>query len=51
MMCACSFNLTWEGTGATNSSLTSYYVNAIDALYPICPDCLFLVEGGGQYKW
>lgn len=45
------FNLTWEGTGAVNSSLTSYYVNAIDVLFPLCPDCLFLVEGGGQYHW
>lgn len=46
------YNLTWEGIpDRENTSLTSYYVNAIDALYPICPDCLFLVEGGGQYKW
>jgi hypothetical protein len=48
----CSYNLTWEGIpNQANSSLTSYYLNAIDVLYPICPDCLFLVEGGGQYRW
>lgn len=46
------YNLTWEGIpNQANSSLTSYYLNAIDVLYPICPDCLFLVEGGGQYRW
>jgi len=46
------YNLTWEGIpNQANTSLTSYYINAIDVLYPICPDCLFLVEGGGQYKW
>lgn len=51
-MGVCRYNLTWEGIpNRANTSLTSYYVNAIDALYPICPDCLFLVEGGGQYKW
>ena len=26
-------------------SLTNIYVAAMDALWPICPDCLFLVEG------
>ena len=47
----CSFGLTWEGNGTANTSLTSYYVNTIDALYEICPGCLFLVEGTGQYHW
>ena len=25
--------------------LSAYYLSLMDALHPICPDCLFLVEG------
>lgn len=25
--------------------LATIYIQAMDKLYPICPDCLFLVEG------
>ena len=28
-------------------SLSAYYLALMDALAPICPDCLFLVEGTG----
>ena len=28
-------------------SLSAYYLALMDALNPICPDCLFLVEGTG----
>lgn len=33
------------------AGLASYYVEAMDALYQICPGCLFLVEGTGQSKY
>lgn len=28
-------------------SLADYYIALMDALWPICPDCLFLGEGTG----
>jgi hypothetical protein len=43
----CRYSLTWEQQGKV-PSLGSYYLNTIDALYEICPGCLFLIEGGGQ---
>ena len=44
---ACRYSLTWEDQGKV-PSLGSYYLNTIDALYAVCPGCLFLIEGGGQ---
>lgn len=34
--------------GTARPSLDSLYVAALDALFPMCPECIFLVEGGGQ---
>ena len=48
-LCICRYGLTWEQQGKIDS-LGSYYLNTIDALYPICPGCLFLIEGGGQVR-
>jgi hypothetical protein len=31
-------------------TLTKFYTQIFDALYPICKDCLFLVEGAGQVR-
>jgi len=45
--CSCSYSLTWEQQGKV-PSLGSYYLNTIDALYEVCPGCLYLIEGGGQ---
>jgi hypothetical protein len=28
--------------------MTVLYTELMDALYPVCPDCLFLIEGSGQ---
>eukprot|EP00884_Botryococcus_braunii_P018123 jgi/Botrbrau1/4995/Bobra.0396s0021.1 len=44
------FDLTWEGN-ETLAGLGTYYIEAIDAMYQICPGCLFLIEGTGQSKW
>jgi aryl-phospho-beta-D-glucosidase BglC (GH1 family) len=41
------YDCTWascQGWG----TLTKFYTQVFDALYPICKDCLFLVEGAGQ---
>ncbi|KAK9833284.1 hypothetical protein WJX81_003097 [Elliptochloris bilobata] len=43
------YGLTWEGSKGIDS-LTDIYITVMDALWPICPDCLFLIEGGGQVK-
>ncbi|CAL8465540.1 g5076 [Coccomyxa elongata] len=42
------YTLTWEGKGLSYPPMSQIYLKAMDALYPICPDCLFLVEGSGQ---
>lgn len=34
--------------GNARPSLDALYLAALDALYPLCPECVFLVEGGGQ---
>ncbi|EIE23036.1 hypothetical protein COCSUDRAFT_63419 [Coccomyxa subellipsoidea C-169] len=41
------YTLTWEGNNGY-PSMSMLYMHAMDALWPICPDCLFLVEGTGQ---
>ena len=33
---------------ASRPSLNALYAAALDALFPICRECVFLVEGGGQ---
>ena len=32
---------------STSKCLRCYYIGLMDALYPICPDCLFIGEGTG----
>ena len=39
-----AFKMTWDG----GAPLGDYYLAAIDRLHPLCPECLFLVEGSGQ---
>ena len=47
-----AFEMTWNGAVATSPAsatpLGDFYLAAIDRLHPVCPECLFLVEGGGQ---
>jgi len=47
-----AFKMTWNGamknTPASARPLGDFYLAAIDRLFPLCPECLFLVEGGGQ---
>ncbi|EIE23035.1 glycoside hydrolase [Coccomyxa subellipsoidea C-169] len=38
--------MTWQGSGNIGG-LADYYIALMDALWPICPDCLFLGEGTG----
>jgi hypothetical protein len=42
----CSTWASCQGWG----TLTKFYTQVFDALYPICKDCLFLVEGAGQVR-
>ena len=32
---------------STSMCLSCYYLGLMDAIYPICPDCLFIGEGTG----
>ena len=47
-----AFKMSWNGaqqaTPASRTPLGDFYTAAIDRLFPLCPECLFLVEGGGQ---
>ena len=42
MLCACR-----RPGSSTSKCLRCYYIGLMDALYPICPDCLFIGEGTG----
>ncbi|CAK0786597.1 hypothetical protein CVIRNUC_009811 [Coccomyxa viridis] len=40
------YGFKWEGS-STAMSLHYYYTGLMDAMWPICPDCLFIGEGTG----
>lgn len=44
------YNLTWDSNSAVHggADMTVLYTELMDALHPVCPDCLFLIEGSGQ---
>ena len=42
-----AYNIRWEPS-AGKPGLTDLYLKTMDRLAPICPDCLFFVEGTGQ---
>ncbi|KAK9807625.1 hypothetical protein WJX72_004592 [[Myrmecia] bisecta] len=44
------YDATWSSGGALPSSLSDYYLAAMDAISAVCPDCLFLIQGAGQYR-
>ncbi|KAK9795953.1 hypothetical protein WJX73_004029 [Symbiochloris irregularis] len=45
------FGINWEAQPLLGyPGLKDLYLHTIDALYPICPSCIFLVEGTGQDK-
>ena len=39
--------LPFRAGGSTSMCLSCYYLGLMDAIYPICPDCLFIGEGTG----
>ena len=58
-----AYNLTWAGAAdpgaairgsrlspAARTPLGDFYLAALDRLAPLCRECLFLVEGGGQAR-
>ena len=42
------YGASWNNGGALPSSLADYYLAAMEALNPICPDCLFQIQGSGE---
>ena len=40
------FGLRWEAAGG-QAALGDYYLAVMDAVYPLCTTCLFMVEGTG----
>ena len=42
-----AYNIRWEAANG-NPGLTDMYLQALDRLYAVCSDCLFIIEGTGQ---
>ncbi|KAK9817182.1 hypothetical protein WJX72_010721 [[Myrmecia] bisecta] len=43
-----TYQATWNTGGQLPYDITTYYLNAMDALYPVCKTCLFSIQGTGQ---
>eukprot|EP00891_Asterochloris_glomerata_P000143 jgi/Astpho2/143/fgenesh1_pg.00004_%23_47_t len=43
-----AYNGLWDSSSDLPDPVSSYYLSAMDAMYPMCNSCLFLVQGTGQ---
>ncbi|KAL0047433.1 hypothetical protein WJX82_003298 [Trebouxia sp. C0006] len=43
-----AYGATWTDGGTLPEDVATYYLDAMDALYPLCPGCLFQIQGCGQ---
>ena len=43
-----AYNGLWDSSSELPDPVSSYYLSAMDAMYPLCPSCLFLVQGTGE---
>ena len=39
----------WDEKSDLPAGVSDYYLTAMDALYPLCKTCLFLVQGTGRF--
>jgi hypothetical protein len=44
-----AYNGKWDAPSDLPTGVSDYYLAAMDAMYPLCKTCLFLVQGTGQY--
>ncbi len=43
-----AYGSTWTADGTLPENVATYYLDAMDALYPLCPGCLFQIQGCGE---
>lgn len=43
-----AYGATWTDAGTLPENIATFYTDAMDALYPLCPGCLFQIQGCGQ---
>ena len=43
-----AYGATWTSGGTLPKNVATYYLDAMDALYPLCPTCLFQIQGCGK---
>ena len=43
-----AYGATWTDGGTLPEDVATYYLDAMDALYPLCPGCLFQIQGCGE---
>lgn len=44
-----AYNGLWDSSSDLPDPVSSYYLSAMDAMYPLCNSCLFLVQGTGTH--
>ncbi|KAL0029335.1 hypothetical protein WJX77_000152 [Trebouxia sp. C0004] len=44
-----AYGASWTASGQLQYNVGTYYLDAMDALYAVCPGCLFQIQGSGQY--
>ena len=42
-----AYGASWTASGQLEYNAATYYLDAMDALYAVCPGCLFQIQGSG----
>lgn len=45
-----AYGASWTESGELSDDVATYYLDAMDALTDVCPQCLFQLQGSGQFK-
>lgn len=43
-----AYGASWTAGGDLPKNVATYYTDAMDALYPLCPACIFQIQGCGK---
>ena len=44
-----AYGASWTESGELEADVGNYYLAAMDALYAVCPGCLFQIQGSGMH--
>lgn len=44
-----AYNASWTDGGSLPKDVATFYLDTMDALYPLCPTCLFQIQGCGMH--